>query len=251
MSEGAVTGWDQLDDSQMGALIAALGPAVEPIGIDLATGIRTALDSRTPVPWRERRRNSLAVAAALVLLAGVLVFAIAPARTAVANWLGIGSTSVVIVDELPPAEPVAPPTAAPTDEGRDSSSIRHAAAEQLDLAVELPDPDLVGAPGGWEIRDTGEGNELVVAWERITLTARAPSPETPLKKLVTAGDAVSTAVLGDGTPALWIEGFHIRAAGDVLESVGNTLLWETNGIEYRIFGELAQSEAIEIAASLQ
>ena len=255
MSEGALTGWGQLDDAQMGAVIAALGPAVEPTSIDLVAGVRTAIDSYTPALPHERQRISLAVAAALILLAGIVVFSIAPARTAVANWLGIGSTSVVIVDELPLPEPAAPPTApldAPTtDEGRDSDSIRLAAAEQLDLAVLLPDPELVGAPDGWEIRDTGESRELVVAWERITLTARAPSPETPLRKFVTAPDAVVPAVLADGTPALWIEGFHIREAGDVVESVGNTLLWEAHGIEYRIFGELVMSEAIEIATSLQ
>ena len=251
MSEVPVTGWGQLDDAQMGALIAALGSAVEPTGIDLVAGLRAAIDSKAPKHPRERRRASLAVAAALVLLAGSLVFLIAPARTAVADWLGIGSTSVVIVDDLPPAEPAKLPTAAPTDEGRDPDSIRLAAAEQLDLPVLLPDPELVGAPGGWEIRDIGEGAELVVTWERFTLTARSPSPETPLRKFVTAVDAVSTAVLTDGAPALWIEGFHVRAAGDLVESVGNTLLWEANGIEYRIFGDLVQSEAIEIAASLR
>ena len=251
MSELPVTGWGQLDDAQLGALIAALGPAVEPTGIDLVAELRAAIDSNAPKLPRERQRTSLAVAAALVLVAGSLVLLIAPARTAVADWLGIGSTSVVIVDELPPAEPAKLPTAPPTSESRHPDSIRLAAAEQLDLTVLLPDPELVGAPGGWEIRDTGEAAELVVAWGRFTLTARSPSPEAPLGKFVTAVDEVSAAVLTDGAPALWIEGFHVRAAGDWVESVGNTLLWEANGIEYRISGDLVQSEAIEIAASLR
>lgn len=252
MSEGAVTGWGQLNDAQIGTLIAALSPEIEPAGIDLVTAIHHAINSPTPTFERDRRRTSLAVAAALILVAGIVVLSIAPARTAVAHWLGIGSTSVLIVDVLPPADPATPPTAAPTDEDPDSASIRLAAAEQLDLAVELPDPELVGAPAGWEIRDTGDNKELVVGWERVTLTARSPSPlQTPLRKLVITGDALSSVVLTDGTPALWIEGFHVRAAGDLVESVGNTLLWVTSGIEYRIFGELVQSEAIEIAASLQ
>jgi len=245
MSDGAVTDWGQLDDAQMGDRIAALGPAVEPTGIDLVAGLRTAIDS-TP-PRRMRRRSPLAVAAAFILLTGILALSIAPARTAVANWLGIGNTSVVIVDDLPPAEPATPPA----DEGWDSRSIRLAAAEQLDILVQLPDPALVGAPGGWEIRDTGEGKELVVVWELITLTARARSAGAPVQKLVTAFDAVSTVGLVDGTLALWIEGVHVRAAGDVVESVGNTLLWEANGIEYRIFGDLVQAEVIEIASSLE
>ncbi len=249
MSEGAMTDWGQLDDAEMGARIAALGPAVEPTGIDLVVRLHTAIDSTTP--RRAGRRRSLAVVAALILLASILVLSIAPARTAVANWLGIGNTSVVIVDDLPRAEPVIPPTAPPADEGWDSGSIRLAATEQLDISVQLPAPELVGAPGGWEIRDIGEGEELVVAWERITLTARARSAGAPQQKLVTAFDAVSTVGLADGTPALWIEGVHVRATGDVLESVGNALLWEANGIEYRIFGDLVQSEVIEIASSLE
>jgi len=202
MNDEAVTDWGQLDDAEMGARIAALGPAVEPTDIDLVVRLRTAIDSTTP--RRVGRRRPLAVAAALTLLAGILVLSIAPARTAVANWLGIGNTSVVIVDDLPPAEPATPPStppsalpsplpsAPPVDEGWDSGSIRLAAAEQLDISVQLPAPELVGAPGGWEIRDTGDGEELVVAWERITLTARARSAGAPQQKIITAFDAVST-----------------------------------------------------------
>ena len=60
--------------------------------------------SRCGSPHRgPRRRPSFRVGAALavVLLALAVALAVPPARTAIFDWLGIGSARIVLVDELP------------------------------------------------------------------------------------------------------------------------------------------------------
>lgn len=251
MTSDSAMNWNRIDDARLGQVIGELGATVVSDSLDLVTPVRATLERQAQLPVRTIHRRPLAVAAVLVLAVGLLVMVITPARSAVASWFGIGATSVVRVDELPRAEAATPPTSPPPDQGNDPAAIRSAAAEQLQLTLRLPDPTLVGDVVGWEIRDTGDSAELVVAWEHVAFTARAPSPLTLVRKAIRAQDLVSTVALADGTNATWIEGLHVRTAGDVVEGVGSTLLWEVGGVEYRIFGELDLAEAAEVASSLR
>jgi len=56
-------------------------------------------------PWRAPRRRRLALALAVVLAALLAVLAVPPARTAIFDWLGIGSARIIRVDELPSLAP--------------------------------------------------------------------------------------------------------------------------------------------------
>ena len=80
----------------------ALAPLVEwPDEPDVAPAVAV----RIAAP-RSRRRPSFRVGAALavVLLALAVALAVPPARTAIFDWLGIGSARIVRVDELPPLQ---------------------------------------------------------------------------------------------------------------------------------------------------
>ena len=65
---------------------------------------RAARSPRGSPRRRARRRPSLrvGVALAVVLLALAVALAVPPARTAIFDWLGIGSARIELVDELPP-----------------------------------------------------------------------------------------------------------------------------------------------------
>jgi hypothetical protein len=249
MTDRPLPDWSRLDDAALGEHLRPLADTIEPHGIDLVAAVRASLDESTP-PAPGRTRRPLAVAAVVFILAGVLVLAVAPARTAVAGWLGLGSTSVEIVEELPLAEPAAPPQTPPEGQRADYETIRGAALTQLGLAVLLPDESLIGEPAGWEVRGTGATKELVVSWDGITMTARDAATAASIRKFVTTGDVVSADLTTDGEPALWIEGRHVRDTGESVESTGNTLLWIAADVEYRLFGELDRAEAVELASSL-
>jgi ABC-type cobalt transport system substrate-binding protein len=235
-------------DDDLGRRLSRLADTIAPSGIDLLADIRLALDSPPTPPTRSRR--PMAIAAVVVLLAALIVVAIAPARTAVADWLGLGRTSVEIIDELPPAEPARPPSEPPRGEQADIESILAAARSQLGMEIALPDVSITGEPIGWEIRAIGQTRELVVAWRDLTMTARAAEFAEPIRKVVTPTAIVSSAVTTDGDPALWIEGLHVRVIGETPEEVGNTLLWIARAVEYRLSGSLDRDRAVAIASSL-
>ena len=83
--------------------LSALAPAVDwPEAPDVASRVAGLVEER-PAPPR-RRRPALVVA--LVAVAAVLAtLAVPPARTAVFDWLGIGSARIQVVDELPALSP--------------------------------------------------------------------------------------------------------------------------------------------------
>ena len=179
-------------------------------------------------------------------LIAIAVVTIAPARAAVADWLGIGSTSVDIRDDLPPASTAAPPPR--SDDPLDV--IQAEASAQLGVVVRLPIDNQLGTPSGWEVRDLARGDELVVVWDDVRLTAwPADANQAPLLKVVPTGQTVDSAIEAAGDPALWIEGAHVRV-GESRTLVPSTLLWVREGVEYHLSGpNLRLDRAIEIAGS--
>src|SRR6185503_7992350 len=86
--------------------LRALAPHVEwPDAPDVAS----AVAARVAMP-RPRRTPSrrVGLVLAVLLLALAVALAVPPARTAIFDWLGIGSARIERVDELPPLQPSAP-----------------------------------------------------------------------------------------------------------------------------------------------
>ena len=86
--------------------LRALAPHVEwPDAPDVASTV--AARAAMPRPRRTTSRR-VGLVLAVLLLALSVALAVPPARTAIFDWLGIGSARIERVDELPPLQPSAP-----------------------------------------------------------------------------------------------------------------------------------------------
>ena len=219
----------------LGDRLARSADAIEPTGIDLVDGVMAAIAAE---PRGHRRRPSFAVAAAIVLLVGALTMVVEPARSAVAGWLGIGNTSIDVVDDLPEVTPTTFPTTAETTP----------APAALFL---LPDEQLTGPLIARETRDLGGVTETSLRYGDVTLSATSAESDISFRKAVAVAEAVTSTVVTDGEPALWIEGAHTRTIREVTELVEeSTLIWIRDGFEIRLTGDVGLEEAIAIAESL-
>ena len=179
--------------------------------LDVVDGVLDRLAGRPPRPHRMRWR----VAAAVLLVLAVSVAVIPGSRRTVAGWLGFDS---VRVERLP----------------------------VLDLpeglgAADLPRP---GATTALHIRD----RTVLVS----TIDARLD--DVPIVKQVGAGTTVEEVDV-DGHRGLWIAGAdHVLTfdteEGPTVAIAGNTLLWESDDVLYRIEGLAELDAAIELAATL-
>lgn len=219
-----------MSDRDLDVRLAELADAIEPIETDLVDSVRAAVGSAP-----DRRRTSLVAAAAAACVLVVAITAIAPARSAVAGWLGIGNTRVDIVEELPDATPTTyAVTFDPTVPGR---SLR-------------PDERLTGPLIAVEDRDIGGITETSLRYRDVTLSSTPVESDIDVVKSVERAEAVSSAIVTDGEPALWIEGAHTRTIGEVTEVVeASTLIWVRDGSEFRITGDISKVQAIAIAES--
>lgn len=224
-----------MTDHDLGERLARSAGAIEPTEIDLVDGVMAAIAAE---PRGHRRRPSFAVAAAIVLLVCGLIMVVAPARSAVAGWLGIGNTSVDVVDDLPDVTPTTFPTAATT-------------APAPDAPVPIPDERLTGPLITRETRDLGGVTETVLRYADVTLSATTVASDISFRKAVTVAEAVTSTIVTDGEPALWIEGAHTRTIREITEFVEeSTLIWIRDGFEIRLTGDLSLDEAIAIGESL-
>lgn len=222
---------------------------------DLAARVRAQIAPRRRSV--ERRRRALAVV--LVLVAGLAAtLAVPDARSPLLRILHIGSERIVHVDELPPVE-------------ADPRGLGLALGEEVPLAqararagVELrelggqPPPDRVYlGPRGtvWFLWGTPRRVRLLLA-QTSELTVGSP----PLfEKLVAQGTEVD-AVSVDGRPGWFLSGsphvvYLLDRSGEPVEEVAwlaeNVLVWEEDGITFRIEGEIDADRAVELAASLR
>jgi hypothetical protein len=198
-------------------------------------------------PAPARRRGGLrwkpALAALVAAVAGVM--AVAPARSAVLEWLGLKSVRIERREPAPPRPGASLQLGAPI-------SADAAARRFPDLATP---PAALGAPGA--IYEHDSGLAFVYA-EPDVLVQRFPARVGQfIEKTVGAGARLDRLRVG-GDPAYWIEGAHgfaylQQGAVDFEDQriAGNTLLVErADGELLRIEGDLDRARAIEIAGSV-
>jgi hypothetical protein len=218
--------------------------------------------------------------AALVALA-LLVSALSMprVRAAVAEFLQIGVVRIfqTAPTDLPP-RPTPPPTALPASPAAagttapefpmdlipsdrlDGATTLEAAQRAVPFPVRLPayPPDL-GAPDGVYLQEM-DGAMLVLVWndraqpERPALSLNMIEPGswaiTKVQPLVVTETSV------DGRPAVWAVGpYLLQLKNQNLEIGrlidGNVLIWEQDGVTYRLETALPLEEAIKIAESLE
>jgi len=235
-----------------------------PAGEQLAMDVRRRIAA--PARTRERRGNRarvlLAVAAVLVLIA-VAIVAIPPSREAMADWLGIGAVDIRR-SERPPADktganPVPGRPGSPRE--RDALARLAAARGKVHFTIATPRDTSVGPLFDAEVDHRPTGGLVVLAYERFTLVEVASLPNEPPQIRKSMGPAThyepSTV---RGREAAWIVGgtheiAYVDPSGDLqLDTVrrsGPVLLWERDGVTYRIEGIPTLSQARRVAESLR
>ena len=149
-------------------------------------------------------------------------------------------------EAAPAEEPVVP-----TDEAR-------AATQFSIVSPALPD---IGPPD--DEFHSEDGGELSLVWQA---SDELPAPAGTDAGLVLTQSYEPMAAFVDrvfaeaavedvfvlGRPALWIEDVAIRVAGyDEADITGNVLLWEEDGITYRLVSALGREQAVNLAESLR
>lgn len=226
--------------------------------------IEAGVRPRSP-SWRSLPR--VAVVVAIIAMALVAAsFAFPGARRAVADWLGISGIEIRVQDGAPtPTTTVR--TLANLDLG-DETSFDDAQAS-VDFPIAAPSgfgeprvfvrtPPVGGAvslvyppgPGLPKTRETRVGL-LITQFE-------ARLDEGLLGKHLPTTAIVQPVELGD--LGFWLEGaphtvLFLDANGQIQEDsirlAGNTLMWEDDGISYRLESSLELEEALEIARSME
>ena len=245
---------------------------------DLSVAVRARLAAgppRRPAVWAalgSRPRLAMLLAGAAVMLLAALLGVSPGARDAVADWLGMRGVRFFSTAETPTVSPT-PPAASTRSALLVGTRVSlETARERVAFPIRLPAlpgleaPDEVylnTAPAGGLVsllyeprpglpaaRDTGIG---------LLLTQFRGTAEPFIQKGLPAGARLEPVSVG-GARGYWIEGApHVLIYRDERGAVheerarlaGNTLLWERDGITYRLETALARDDAIAVAVSLR
>ena len=209
-----------------------------------------------------RRARALLAAAALLAVVSTGVVAIAPARHALADWLGIGAVEIRTPRRLPVPAPAtgrtvpgatgSPPTATATK--------RLAAARKaVHFSIATPHSRSAGPLAAVDVDRRVPGGLVTLAYPRFTLVEIATDPARPPLLGKAVGGAAIEQVRVDGEAGIWVPSTHeiafIDRSGnyetDTVRRAGPVLLWERAGVTYRIEGLRTLAEAQIIARSIR
>jgi len=248
-------------------LTAAASATIYPTTPDLWSGVRRRL-TQAPIGRASRPVRRFAIAVAVLLLVIAAGLAAAPeARAALLKTLQAGVVRIFLPFASPtPTRPsISVPQPTPTPEvlvppldlaGRTTLA---KAAEALGQPVLLPGyPDDLGAPDIVFLQDW-EGPLVILVWTheddpmRARLALHILGPGTFAGK---GAPPVVAPTIVNGHPALWTQGPHLlslQSGSDVQRSLvtGNVLIWEQDGLTYRLETDRPMSEAVRIAESLR
>ena len=231
----------------------------------MAAAVRSRIGERGPAPVRARWSRSAAVLVTLIVLASVasavLVFS-PTAREAVADWLGVSGVRVEFDDEVPRLG-ASLMLGRETDE---AGADRAASFEVLE-----PQAEGLGSPE-YYVDERIPGALVSLVYEASDEFPPAPGTRVGLlvsefqgqihedfyKKVVLEGTNVRRVVV-NGVEGLWLGGdphfiyrdMHGGAHEEIFRMAGNTLLWEDDGVTYRIESALGEAESIRIAESFR
>lgn len=217
----------------------------------LAAGVVERIDAqRLRAPVVRRRNRRLLVAALAVVVGGTSV----AAGPAVADWLRLRVGGVEVRRDAT--------TGTTAVAGATLDLGRQVTLEQARGAAAFPIRTLAGLeparPGVW-IDDVGGITVVSLAWRGVLLQQfDAPlAGQATITKSVSAGTPVEEVDV-DGAPGLWVGGPHIvalRDGGDVRfmppRLAGNTLVWESAGVTYRLESTSTKDEVLALASTLE
>lgn len=277
----------RLSDPELERALIDLGPRLaHPPTPDLARAVRARLTDapgrhpppRHPLarwPWPRPTPRTAALAAVALLLLAVGLLALFPgARTAVADRLGLRGVRILFVEEVPTPQPA--PVGSRLSLGQRVTLDE--ARDEVPFTVHVPTLDDFDRPD--------EVYLSRIARDGMVSFVYRPRPDLPLspdadvgalltqfrgdtqrdlvtKGLFTKGVSPATrleSVTVNGGRGFWIDGaahgfFMYRDALDQYQQeeyrlAGNVLLWEQNGLTFRLESALSKEEALRIAASV-
>jgi len=238
------------------ALVALGRELAVPDAPDLAPRVLEALDRPTRAP---RPRLRLALVLAAVLVAALLAaLAIPDARSALLRFFHIGAAQIEVVDELPTVAPDPAELDLGSALGQRVSLAQARRRAGFDLLEPEAPPDRVYlGPRStvWFLYGRPDAVRLLVA-QTPKLWIDEPFI---LKKLAGAGASVETTRVRDnrayfvsGEPhELILVDEHGIPVQETARLAQDVLLWEEDGRTYRLEGDLALDEALDIANSLR
>jgi hypothetical protein len=234
--------------------LRALAPLVEwPVAPDVASAV--AADVATPRP-RRRPSRRLGLALAVALLAVAVALAVPPARTAIFDWLGIGSARIERVDELPalqlgaPLELLGEPTTL-------ADARRRAGFPVAPPPHGEPAPDEVRVVDGRRVsyvwRD-GDRIRLLVTQvpgllQRGEILRKLIPPTVRIERLEIEGDGA--VFISGGPHAVFLLGPNGSYEEDHGWLAGATLLVDRGGSTLRIEGSFDRDRAVELARAMR
>jgi hypothetical protein len=226
-----------------------LGLAVEFPGTPDLTGVVGERLRAAAAPRRLRLRP-LVVAFAALALALAAALAVPPARSAIFDLLGIGGAEI----ERVPTQPRAPVDA---DLALGERIALEDAPDAVDFDVLVPpvsgarayvDRSVPGGKVSFVWRDDGR-RLLLSEFRGEVLVEKEVGPRTRVEYLLVRG-ATGAWITGAGHAVIWRDA-HGNAREETRRLAGNVLLWQDDGVTFRLEGVRARAEALAIARSLE
>jgi len=235
-----------------------------PAGDELGAAVLGRIVTPEPGAARRRVRVLLAIAAVFVVVIASVV-AIAPARHAIARWLGIGAVEVHVSDHpLPPGSladtvPGAPGSSSAPPDRRAVQTELAAARRAVGFPIALPHNARIGELSGVALDARVQGGLVVLRYPHFTIVEIATDPQGALIGKLLDRSAHTVAVTVAGRPGLWISAAHevgyLDRSGqfrtDTIRTSGPVLLWEGDAVTYRIEGVASMTTALSIATSVR
>lgn len=258
---------ERMTDNLLEARLVGLGEHIAyPAVPALAPAVVARLEGRPrrvllPLPSWSRARFVLATLAFIAVVATGILVASPTTRHAVADWLGIEGIRITFDDDRESRVPV-------NEEldrlnlGRPVSAQEAGAYTGFTVAIPsvLDEPDAIyldqDVPGG-EVSLVYESDdslpEVGSSGVGVLITQFRGGGETDvyLKKLAGFGTEVRPVTVS-GHQGFWISGAPHLLVSEFgsARSAGNTLIWATPELTYRVEAEVTLSRALEIAESL-
>ena len=212
--------------------------------------VTDAVLARLDSPVARRPVGRLVAAAVAVLIAFLTAVVVSPTvRAAVYDLLRVGGVEIHENEKAPP--PVSVEPVLPGERDVSLAEAREAAPFPLRLPAHLGDPDNVRLINGNPPR------VVSMAFGAVRIDQFDGGLAPMFSKFAGADDIRQVTV--DGGPGVWVDRPHVVIYNDrdgtqheeTARLAGSTLIWEKNGITYRVEGALTQPEAIAIADSLR
>ena len=262
---------ERLDDRDLERTLSDIGTRLDGPKSDMWPAVRTRIAERRAQPWWSRLgldRGTLAPIAATLAVILVAAFLLTPDLAArAAEVLGLPGAQIFRISTTPTPMPTT--GASVSFPGQRAASV--ADASRL-AGFPVREPAALGA-----------ADEIYVelAPVRVTLIYRSrqglPVTALPgisalivefkgsldapiLGKAIGPGTTLEAVPLSSGSAAYWLAGqphqfFYRDSTGniqpDTLRLAGNTLLWDSGGVTYRLESQVSREEAVRIASSFR